>query len=102
MKTTALCLLLPAAAVATNPFVSLGLNEDFVRIDKHAHDAKMRRLASRHNPILPADGASAKVEMAAHKSHDGIVKTIAHAVEDCDPDVLFQREKSHHQDAKVL
>ena len=91
-----------AAAVATNPFVSLGLNEDFVRLDKHAHDAKMRRLASRHNPILPADGASAKVQMATHTNNDGIVKAIVHAVEDCDPDVLFQREKSHHQDAKVL
>lgn len=112
MKTTctalSLLLLLPTVAVATNPFVSLGLNEDFVRLDKHAHDAKMRRIAAQrnanaNNPILPAeaDSAAANVQMARNGAAGGrppIVNAIANAVEDCDPDMLFQREKSrHHQ-----
>ena len=114
MKTTctalSLLLLLPTVAVATNPFVSLGLNEDFVRLDKHAHDAKMRRIAAarstnaNNNPILPAeadDSAAANVQMARNGAAGGrppIVNAIANAVEDCDPDMLFQREKSrHHQ-----
>lgn len=119
MKTTntalSLLLLLPSAAVATNPFVTLGLNEDFARLDKHAHDAKMRRIAAHRNanantnPILPAeaDSASANVQMVQNSAASGrlpIVNAIANAVEDCDPDMLFQREKSrHHQgDAKLV
>ena len=35
-----LSLLLLPAALASNPFVSLGLNEDFVRLDRHAHDGR--------------------------------------------------------------
>lgn len=117
MKTTctalSLLLLLPSAAVATNPFVTLGLNEDFARLDRHAHDAKMRRIAAHRNansnPILPAeaDSTSASVQMVQNSAAGGrphIVNAIANAVEDCDPDMLFQREKSrHHQgDAKLV
>ena len=119
MKTTctalSLILLLPSAALATNPFVTLGLNEDFARLDRHAHDAKMRRIAAHRNanantnPILPAeaDSASANVQMVQNSAASGrlpIVNAIANAVEDCDPDMLFQREKSrHHQgDAKLV
>uniref|UniRef100_A0A7S0FP80 Uncharacterized protein n=1 Tax=Minutocellus polymorphus TaxID=265543 RepID=A0A7S0FP80_9STRA len=109
MKTVAtLILLLPTAAMASNPFVSLGLNEDFVRLDRHAHDARLRRIAAANananNPILPAETAT--VQMARNSDNSGrppIVNAIANAVKDCDPDMLFQKEKSrHHQGAKLV
>ena len=62
-----LSLLLPPAALASNPFVPLGLNEDFVRLDKHAHDAaRLRRIsadnANANKPILRTEEESTNVQ----------------------------------------
>ena len=108
MKTAAiaLSLLLLPAVLASNPFVSLGLNEDFVRLDRHAHDGRLRRIAAAANankPILPEE--SANVQMAQNTDNGGrppIVNAIVHAVEDCDPDMLFEKERSRHQQGTKL
>ena len=60
-------LLLLPAALASNPFVSLGLNEDFVRLDKHAHEtARLRRIsadnANANKPILRTEEESTNVQ----------------------------------------
>lgn len=62
-----LSLLLLPAALASNPFVSLGLNEDFVRLDKHAHEtARLRRIsadnANANKPILRTEEESTNVQ----------------------------------------
>lgn len=107
MKTAAivLSLLLLPAVLASNPFVSLGLNEDFVRLDRHAHDGRLRRIAAANanKPILPEE--SANVQMAQNTDNGGrppIVNAIVHAVEDCDPDMLFEKERSRHQEEAKL
>ena len=114
MKTAAiaLSLLLLPAVLASNPFVSLGLNEDFVRLDKHAHDAReahLRRIAAAtanaNKPILPTEEESANVQMVRNKDNRGrppIVNAIADAVEECDPDMLFEKERSRHQEEAKL
>jgi len=60
-------LLLLPAALASNPFVSLGLNEDFVRLDKHAHEtARLRRIsadnANANKTILRTEEESTNVQ----------------------------------------
>ena len=99
MKTAAIVLglqLLPAA-LASNPFVSLGLNEDFVRLDRHAHDGRLRRIAAANanKPILPEENRD-------NGGRPPIVNAIVHAVEDCDPDMLFEKELSRHQQGTKL
>ena len=104
-----LSLLLLPAALASNPFVSLGLNEDFVRLDKHAHDARLRKIAAANNankPILSTKEKHTNVQMAQSRDDNGgrppFVNAIAHAVEDCDPDMLFEKERSRHQQGAKL
>eukprot|EP00561_Arcocellulus_cornucervis_P014202 CAMPEP_0185802416 /NCGR_PEP_ID=MMETSP1322-20130828/1988_1 /TAXON_ID=265543 /ORGANISM="Minutocellus polymorphus, Strain RCC2270" /LENGTH=109 /DNA_ID=CAMNT_0028498175 /DNA_START=53 /DNA_END=382 /DNA_ORIENTATION=- len=107
MKTAAIVLslqILPAA-LASNPFVSLGLNEDFVRLDRHAHDGRLRRIAAANANKLILPEESADVQMTQNRDNGGrppIVNAIVHAVEDCDPDMLFEKELSRHQQGTKL
>ena len=112
MKTAAIVLslqLLPAA-LASNPFVSLGLNEDFVRLDRHAHDGRLRRIAAANankprRKLENKPEESANVQMTQNRDdggHPPIVNAIVHAVEDCDPDMLFEKELSRHQQGTKL